>query len=110
MNPYDFARIDWNRPPKRDKPTWHHRLTSPDNKQLYSGSLEIDIYAETPLFIADPRAVPSDSHQPANSMKNQQGKYIIPGSSLKGMLRSVVETIGNGCLTLFDGDYERRRI
>lgn len=108
MNPYDFARIDWERPPERHKPIWHHRLTG--DQPLYAGSLEVDIYAETPLFLADPRNIPSDPKKPAQFMRNAQGEYIIPGSSLKGMLRSVVETLGNGCLTLFDGDYERGQV
>ncbi|HLG61479.1 MAG TPA: RAMP superfamily CRISPR-associated protein [Ktedonosporobacter sp.] len=110
MNPYDFARIDWNKAPERRKPAWHHRLTGQNGKQLYSGFMHIDIYAETPLFIADPRNVSFDPRKAAQSMQNQQEEYIIPGSSLKGMIRCVVETLGNGCLTLFDGDYERGRI
>lgn len=109
MNPYDFARIDWNRSPRRCKPIWHYQMVK-EGTQLYSGSLEGEIYAETPLFIADPRNTTPDSKKPAQSMSNRQGEFIIPGSSLKGMLRSVVETLGNGCLTLFDGDYERGKI
>jgi CRISPR-associated protein (TIGR03986 family) len=70
----------------------------------------VDIYAETPLFIADPRSNLSDPRKPAPSIKNRQEEYIIPGSSLKGMLRCVVETLANGCLTLFDGQYERSRV
>ncbi len=107
MNPYDFARIDWNRPPERRQPVWHHRLVSQDGQRLYSGSLEVDVFAETPIFISDPRTVPQDPKRPAESIRNKQGEYIIPGSSLKGMLRCLVETLGNGCFTLFDGDYER---
>lgn len=110
MNPYDFVRIDWKWPPERKRPMWHHRLTGQDGQRLYSGHLELDIYAETPLFIADPRANSYDPRRPAQSIKNGQGEYIIPGSSLKGMLRNVVETLGNGCLTLFDGHYERGRV
>ncbi len=109
MNPYDFARIDWSKPPERHKPTWHNQLFKIDTR-LYSGSLEVDIYAETPLFIANSGATPSNPERPALSMQNSQGDYIIPGSSLKGMLRSVVETLGNGCLTLYDSDYEGRRV
>ena len=109
MNPYDFARIDWARPPQRRKPNWHYQLVN-RQKALYSGSLEIDIYAETPIFIADPRNVGANPREAARSMYNAQKDYIIPGSSLKGMLRSVVEALGNGCLTLFDGDYERGRV
>jgi CRISPR/Cas system CSM-associated protein Csm3 (group 7 of RAMP superfamily) len=106
MNPYDFVRIDWNRPPERRKPVWHHRLTGTEGQHLYSGNIELDIYVETPLFIADPRTAPTDPRRPAQSIKNKPGDYIIPGSSLKGMLRTVVEALGNGCLTLFDGRYE----
>jgi CRISPR/Cas system CSM-associated protein Csm3 (group 7 of RAMP superfamily) len=109
MNPYDFARITWSNPPERHKPIWHHQLVKADTR-LYSGSLEVDIYAETPLFIANSGVTPSNPGQPAQSMQNQRGDYIIPGSSLKGMLRSVVETLGNGCLTLYDGDYEGHRV
>ena len=110
MNPYDFARIDWTKPPERKTPTWHHRLVGKADQLLYSGSMELDVYAETPLFIADPRHEPSNDREPARSMQNEHGEYIIPGSSLKGMLRNVVETLGNGCLTLFDGDYERHQV
>jgi hypothetical protein len=108
MNPYDFARIDWNRPPERRAPIWHHQLTGSNGQTLYSGSLVVDVFAETPIFISDPRNDLSDSRQLALSLQNFGGNYIIPGSSLKGMLRSIVEALGNGCLTLFDGDYERR--
>ncbi len=109
MNPYDFARVDWNRPPERRQPVWHHRLVGRGDQKLYSGSIEVNVYAETPLFISDPRAVSQDPRRPAQSIKNKQGEYIIPGSSLKGMLRCVVETLGNGCFTLFDGNYEQER-
>ncbi len=107
MNPYDFVRIDWSRRPERRRPVWHHRMIDEDGQRLYTGQLDIDIYAETPLFIADPHGNSSDPRKAAQSKKNSQGEYIIPGSSLKGMLRNVVETLGNGCLTLFDGRYER---
>ena len=110
MNPYDFARIDWNRFPERRRPVWHHRLVGEGTQHLYTGHLEGDIYVETPLFIADPHSSSSDPRKAAQSIKNAQGEYIIPGSSLKGMIRNVVETLGNGCLTLFDGSYERGRV
>lgn len=110
MNPYDFARIDWNRPPDRCKPIWHHQLIGPEARPLYSGHIDVDVFAETPIFVSDPRNVPNDPQKPAQFMQNKRGEYIIPGSSLKGMLRTLVETLGNGCLTLFDGDYERGRV
>jgi len=110
MNPYDFVRIDWNRPPERRKPIWHHQLVGQEAQQLYSGHIDVDVFAETPIFVSDPRNVPTDPKKPAQFMQNKRGEYIMPGSSLKGMLRTVVETLGNGCLTLFDGDYERGKV
>ncbi len=106
MNPYDFVRIDWEKPPLREKPIWHYQLVGPGQQQLYSGHMELTIQTETPFLIRDPYA----NTQPMLSLRSRQsGEYIIPGSSLKGMLRCVVETLGRGCLTLFDGDYEPDR-
>jgi len=102
MNPYDFVCIDWEKPPLRKKPTWHYQLVGPGQQKFYHGQIELTIQTETPLYIHDPHA----RNEPTLSLRNQQGEYIIPGSSLKGMLRSVVETLGRGCLTLFDGNYE----
>jgi len=102
MNPYDFVRIDWEKPPLREKPIWHYQLFGQGQQKLYSGWIELAIQAETPLFIIDPRP----KNRPEKSLCNKHGEYIIPGSSLKGMLRSVVETLGRGCMTFFDGDYE----
>lgn len=110
MNPYDFVRINWERAPERRRPIWHHRLVDQGSQQLYSGRLAVDIYAETPLFIGESRSNSRDPRKAVQSMKDGQGAYIIPGSSLKGVLRNVVETLNNGCMTLFDGSYERRRI
>jgi RAMP superfamily len=105
MNPYDFVCIDWEMPPLRRKPTWHYQLVGSGQEKLYSGHIDLAIQTETPLLIHDPHA----RNEPALSLRNQQGEYIIPGSSLKGMLRSIVETLGRGCLTIFDGDYEPRK-
>ncbi len=110
MNPYDFVRIDWNRPPERHTPIWHHHLFGWQGQRLYSGYLDVDVYVETAFFIGNPRTIPSDPKKPALFTQNAWGEYIIPGSSLKGMLRCLVETLGNGCLTVFDGDYERRNV
>ncbi len=111
MNPYDFVRIAWNRSPERREPIWHNRFIAQDQHPLYTGSIEVDIYAETPIFVperASERAF--DPRQPMQFMKNGRGEYIISGSSLKGMLRTIGEALGNGCLTLFSGEYEQHRV
>ena len=108
MNPYDFVRIDWSNLPKRHRPIWHNRLFGGDVPQLYSGQLDVDIIAETPLFIfATEDASSEDTRNPARFAHNAAGDSIIPGSTLKGMVCNVFEALGNGCLTLFDGAYKK---
>ncbi|GER82285.1 hypothetical protein KTAU_09230 [Thermogemmatispora aurantia] len=114
MNPYDFARIDWSRPPERRKPVWHHRLFGAGLPRLYSGRLELRLTARTPIFIAAYSLAAAgkaikDPKKPVPFIQDRTGHYIIPGTSLKGLLRSLVETLGNGCLTLFDGNYEQEK-
>jgi len=103
MNPYDFVPINTAHPPERHTPVWHNVL-APDKThpgKLYSGYLYLYIRAETPLFIHDPTSSMQDPDYPGQHLRNMWNEYIIPGTSLKGMLRSVVETLCNGCITVF---------
>ena len=97
MNPYDFVPIDWNSPPQLHQPSLHDRFSG------VSGKIEGIITAETPVFIFDS---PKRNHGEEPFIRNNQGQHIIPGSSLKGLFRNLVETIGNGCFQLFDGKYK----
>jgi CRISPR/Cas system CSM-associated protein Csm3 (group 7 of RAMP superfamily) len=103
MNPYDFVPVDWTKPPERHKPQYHDRF---DGK---CGYIQGTITAYTPLFIPQARVGLGGA---ATAMKtfitNKDGNYIIPGSSLKGLCRSLVETMANGCFFLFDGEYRDR--
>jgi CRISPR/Cas system CSM-associated protein Csm3 (group 7 of RAMP superfamily) len=100
MNPYDFVALDFQHLPDRRIPVWHHTL-APPGKKVYSGYLSFDIFAETPIFIRDADSPVNDRSKAGEHIHNKQGDYIIPGSSLKGLLRTVVETISGGCLTGF---------
>ncbi len=109
MNPYDFVPVNWERKPERHAPIWHHLLSAPGGQTLYTGSLDLEIRTETPLFIRDPETDSQNPRTPGTHIRNANNKYIIPGSSLKGMLRTVAESLGNGCFTLFDGEYRDGR-
>lgn len=102
MNPYDFVPIDTQHPPERRRPVWHNVLTldKGNSNKLYSGYLYLYIKTETPLFIRDGNAL-SDPTKLKEHIRNKDGRQIIPGTSLKGLLRSVVETLCNGCMTVF---------
>ena len=97
MNPYDFVPIDWGKPPIRTHASPHDRFSG------VSGKIEGTITAETPIFIFDS---PKRNSGAEPFITNYQGQHIIPGSSLKGLFRSLVETIGNGCFLLFSGIYK----
>lgn len=97
MNPYDFVRIDLSKPPEL-KPFVHQ-----DRFSGMTGTFSGVIRLLTPTFIKD-----SDERQqlPLRFARNRAmpSQFIIPGSSLKGMFRSVVETVGN-CWWWFYGRY-----
>ncbi len=53
-----------------------------------SGEIDITITAESPIFIRD--------HEDQTRFCNFRGQYYIPGSSIKGMLREVLEIMSFG--------------
>ena len=106
MNPYDFVPIDTQHPPERRRPVWHNAL-APDNARpgkLHSGYLYLYIRAETPLFIPDTISREQDPRDLREHIRDKADFCIIPGTSIKGMLRTVVETLCRGCLTVINRD------
>lgn len=70
----------------------------PDTKRgvLYSGSIECTLEALTPLLIGANQDRKEDGNEPSHkSFFKVNGSFVIPGSSLKGMLRSFIEIISN---------------
>lgn len=99
MNPYDFVRF--GEPARRIKPLFHDRFKG------QNGSLLCKLTACTPVFVpqtqeaarSDPR-LQRNEHQELAMKRRPDGVPILPGSSLKGVLRSVAESISGSCLTL----------
>ncbi|NJN68116.1 MAG: hypothetical protein HC884_16095 [Chloroflexaceae bacterium] len=94
MNPYDFVRVEWKQPGRRAAALKADRFGG------ISGRLEGTITALTPILIRR-----KDKKSPDPFMVNGEGTEIIPGSSLKGLFRSLVETVGGGAWWFF-GDKE----
>ena len=96
-NPYDFI---WNATePERKLFSPHDRFTD------HTGFLECHLEAETAIFI--PQSGSSErtsAAAPATFIRNAAGVPIVPGSSLKGLLRSLMETLGPGCWSLYNAD------
>ncbi len=97
MNPYDFVRIDWSQDVERRPAAKPHRF------QGRSGRVEGTITTLTPLFIHSPI---QKQHESKQHITNRNHEALIPGASLKGLIRSLVETIGPGCWWLFAGKHD----
>ena len=101
MNPYDFVRIPDNARVLREKPNKHHRFADGTR----NGRIYCNLKTLTPLFIPDTSRATErhDRHKIAGFMGTMgmgtrvRGLPHIPGSSLKGVIRSVAETVGRGC-------------
>lgn len=88
MNPYDFVRVVWTQPGRRGAAIPHDRFGG------ISGRLEGTIRTLTPFFIPDKRQ--GGPNDPQRFLEDAQNRAIIPGSSLKGLFRSLVETVSGG--------------
>ena len=96
MNPYDFVPIDVSKEPVLRPPIRHEKF------QGMCGTLTGKIMAETPIFVK--------SGNTSFFTMNGDEDYIIPGTSLKGLFRSLVETVANGCFSgKFDGVYKDKQ-
>jgi len=82
MNPYDFVRIAW------DQPGTRRAAPRGDRFDGVSGRVTGTITTLTPFFLPDKK-----TDNPQRFLQNRQHQAVIPGSSLKGLFRSVVETV-----------------
>lgn len=131
VNPYNFARFLQMAPDARREPIWH---SAGSQQTLHSGRLICRLKTLTPTIILNHRAsvkipLPRDeSNQDEPESKGREneanqaddkntfkvfpefyhhgdGIPTIPGSSLKGMIRSVAEAAVNGCLSVYSRKY-----
>ncbi len=85
-NPYRWVPMP-DGPPHRQTPAYYHRLEN------LRGRLTCDVEALTPLLIGD--GGPSDNIQ---FVKTPGGTAYVPGTSLKGMLRQVLEVVSGSAV------------
>ena len=112
INPYNFVRQGPE--PLEEHYREYARL---DRYEGLSGRMEFTLQNLSPLFIADPegttyRLKPGSSlnkpdyHKVADFF-NVNGTLAIPGTSLKGMIRSVAEALSNSSFGVFTPDEKR---
>ena len=99
-SPYNFVPLN----KKVVYPHWA-KLISHDVpfENSLSGTIELNILANTPIFVKDGMsAKEAESYKENNIQKTPflpnklEGKYFIPGTSIKGMLANVLEIISFG--------------
>jgi CRISPR/Cas system CSM-associated protein Csm3 (group 7 of RAMP superfamily) len=92
-NPYDFVRFEGGTVRRAQR-------VRRDAIGGVHGAIEGSIVAETPVFFGHSEVLPQG--KPRTSLANAKSERVIPGSTLKGLLRSVVETLAPGCVRVGD--------
>lgn len=110
VNPYNFVPFSKNAP-FRTSPEQVYQ----DAASLLHGYLDISLTNTTPLIIPESKPYQEDrqtSHKYYHffRMPDKQGTPAIPGSEIRGLIRSIYETITNSCTTvvLDHNDYAMR--
>lgn len=95
VNPYTFVPLP-SAASARSEPTSHRTFTG------RSGLIHVEIETLTPLLIGGDR-VAATTGQPATVKPIRVGEtYVIPPTTLKGLVRSMVEVMTGSCLRNFD--------
>ncbi|MCR4407431.1 MAG: RAMP superfamily CRISPR-associated protein [Anaerolineae bacterium] len=92
MNPYGFVRLG---PAAQREAAIRH-----DQFKGFSGRLHCRLTALTHLFIPQTQETAKGKHQELRLLCSADGRPLLPGSSLKGVIRNVAEAISGSCLTL----------
>lgn len=112
INPYNFIPFG-DGPDRSDVHEYYI-----DKTKLISGWIDVLVTPKTSLIITDGKPLDKDGKPiPQNSndkehchfkfFRTQDGKYAIPGSTLRGLTRSVYEAASNSCLPfVLDADDE----
>ena len=101
INPYNFVR--WAPAVHKCAPPTHEKFAG------RSGRITVELTNITPLCIPDPKETdkfpikddPKGKERFWKPFMRVDGRPYIPGSSLKGMLRSVAEAVSNSCYLVF---------
>ena len=83
-------------------PSWSEQVSHDiPFKDGESGEIDITITAKSPIFI---RNHSNDKSNPSSEFCNYNGEYYIPATSVKGMVRSVLEIMSFGKMSQFNDD------
>jgi len=96
--PYGFVRINPLTKQDRDHPAGHAKY----KPGTVSGMLRGEILARTPLHVASGTLEVTDIPEAplVKAHVRSGGRPVVPGSSLKGAIRSIVEAISPSCVRI----------
>ena len=89
VNPYNFISVGQE----------NNRRTEESDQKYLTGKLSCKLYAKTPLAILDTskKCVDEKNNHPSYPFLTINEIPVIPGSSIRGMLRSYYETLTDSC-------------
>jgi hypothetical protein len=107
--PYDFVPFPKERP-YREKGVGQDKLDA----RLLSGTLELTLHTLTPVHVGSGYSdfikagdreylAALQASKPVREAEAVRRRYLIPGSSLKGAVRSIVEAITRSCIRVTQG-------
>lgn len=107
VNPYNFIPLG------KEKTTYQHPETK---EELFTGEISYSVLTKTPLFIPDTNNVKiskvfsedgtEGEHKIYKFFSYGDGIPVIPGSEMRGMLRTNFEVLTNSCLSALDSDIQ----
>ncbi|MCI0396950.1 MAG: TIGR03986 family CRISPR-associated RAMP protein [Chloroflexi bacterium] len=106
LNPYNFVRPlpDTD----RGNPLLGRCAPPPHDRYIgLTGQVTCELTAVTPLFTAGSEGVEKladDHYQYRFFQLEPGGPPTIPGSTIRGAIRSIFEAVTNSCFSVFDGD------
>jgi CRISPR/Cas system CSM-associated protein Csm3 (group 7 of RAMP superfamily) len=112
--PYNFVRfakpdIGTIRDDKYMSHSSFRNEREPERNLLKSGKLICSIEVKTPTFIQESLGLEkgiSNHRRGIWDFYNIDGKYCIPPTSMKGMLRSFMEALTDSCMSVLQGDVD----
>lgn len=113
MNPFWFVPMDDQAPPNLTLQEWG--VTTGHRHDLLTGYIELRLKTLTPLHVAGtveaaPRRAMSQRHVYRRHHRGENKHLpVVPGSSLRGMLRGYLEALTNGVASSFVQGYEKKK-
>lgn len=114
MNPYNFVRLGPMDEGARQKPLGHKALVNEyHGERVHNGRLQVRLTAFGPLMVLSHHSddvTETEGHKHFQRFFHYSNDFrpIIPGSSLKGMVRAIAEAASNSCLSVLNEEYDGR--